>query len=114
MGNENNIQTLNQQVKDINNVKKKRSSYINNSRLSQNLKNQKNLINFLIKTENGILLPNLNISNSVTLNNICIQNSALKSDEIKYLKSINNFLDSRFDDNKKFYYNYDNNENKYV
>ena len=114
MGNENNIQILNQNPKDINDINKKRRTYINNSKLSQNLKNQKNIINFLIKAENGILLPNLNISNSVTLNNICIPNNTLKNNEIKYLKSINYFIETRLDDNKKFYYDYDNNEDKYI
>ena len=112
MGNENNnIQTLNQYPKD---TKSKRRTYINHSKITNNLKNQKNIMNFLIKVENGILLPNLNISNSPTLNNICIPNNALKNNEIKYFQTINDYIDIKLDKDKKYYFNYDNTESKYI
>ena len=104
MGNENNnIQTINENNKSKNTKKK---LYINKN----------NFINFLIKVENGILLPNLNISNSITLNNICIpnKNNFLKNKEIKYIQSINDFTDKKLDENKKFNYDYSYEEKQYI
>ena len=104
MGNENNnIQTINENNKSKNTKKK---LYINKN----------NFINFLIKVENGILLPNLNISNSISLNNICIpnKNNFLKNKEIKYIQSINDFTDKKLDENKKFNYDYSYEEKQYI
>ena len=104
MGNENNnIQTINENNKSKNTKKK---LYINKN----------NFINFLIKVENGILLPNLNISNSISLNNICIpnKNNFLKNKEIKYIQSINDFTDKKLEENKKFNYDYSYEEKQYI
>ena len=104
MGNENNnIQTINENNKSKNTKKK---LYINKN----------NFINFLIKVENGILLPNLNISNSISLNNICIpnKNNFLKNKEIKYIQSVNDFTDKKLDENKKFNYDYSYEEKQYI
>ena len=104
MGNENNnIQTINENNKSKNTKKK---LYINKN----------NFINFLIKVENGILLPNLNISNSISLNNICIpnKNNFLKNKEIKYIQSINDFTDKKLDENKKLNYDYSYEEKQYI
>ena len=114
MGNENNIQTLNTEPKNDNNINHKRRNYINKSKLSQHFNNKKNLMDFLIKVENGILLQNLNLSNSITLNNLCIPNNELKSNEINYLQSINDFTDLRLNNNKNLNMNYNNDENKYI
>ena len=105
MGNDNNIQTINENNRSKINNKK---IIINNSKLSQNFGNKNNLIKFLVKVENGILLPNLNISNSIALNNICIPNNSLKNKEINYLQSINDFTDIKLEENKKFNYEYNN------
>ena len=104
MGNENNnIQTINENNKSKNTKKK---LYINKN----------NFINFLIKVENGILLPNLNISNSISLNNICIpnKNNFLKNKEIKYIQSVNDFTDKKLEENKKFNYDYSYEEKQYI
>ena len=104
MGNENNnIQTINENNKSKNTKKK---LYINKN----------NFINFLIKVENGILLPNLNISNSISLNNICIpnKNNFLKNKEIKYIQNINDFTDKKLEENKKFNYDYSYEEKQYI
>ena len=88
----------------------------NENNNTQNFGNKNNFINFLIKVENGILLPNLNISNSISLNNVCIpnKNNFLKNKEIKYIQSINDFTDKKLEENKKFNYDYSNEEKQYI
>ena len=88
----------------------------NENNNTQNFGNKNNFINFLIKVENGILLPNLNISNSISLNNICIpnKNNFLKNKEIKYFQSINDFTDKKLEENKKFNYDYSYEEKQYI
>ena len=88
----------------------------NENNNTQNFGNKNNFINFLIKVENGILLPNLNISNSISLNNICIpnKNNFLKNKEIKYIQSINDFTDKKLEENKKFNYDYSYEEKQYI
>ena len=114
MGNENNIQTFNPEHKNDNNANRKRKNFINNSKLSYNLKNKKNLMDFIIKVENGILLDNLNLPNSITLNNLCIPKNTLKKDQINYIQSINDFTDLKLDTNKKLNMNYNNDQNKFI
>ena len=88
----------------------------NENNNTQNFGNKNNFINFLIKVENGILLPNLNISNSISLNNICIpnKNNFFFFLEIKYIQSINDFTDKKLEENKKFNYDYSNEEKQYI
>ena len=118
MGNEeNNIKSVNLKNEQPSDKKTntKRVSLIN-SKLSNNIKNQKNLMNFLIKVENGILIPNIDISNSLPLNNLCNNIVQLKNNEMEYIQAINDFTDIRLNENKnkKFYYNYRGKENKYI
>ncbi len=62
MGNQNNIQTWNPGIKNNKNLNQKRRNIVNdNSKLSHYLKNKKNLVVFLIKVENWIVLQNLNL-----------------------------------------------------
>ena len=112
MGNENNFQTSNDSPK--NNTNHKKRIHKNNSNLYNNFTDQENLLDFLIKVENGILLPNLNLSNSISLNNINVPSKNLKN-EINYLQSINDFTDIRLERNKEFDFNNDiNNKTKYI
>ena len=118
MGNEeNNIKSVNLKNEHPSDKKinTKRVSLIN-SKLSNNIKNQKNFMNFLIKVENGILIPNIDISNSLPLNNLCNNIVQLKNNEMEYIQAINDFTDIRLNENKnkKFYYNYRGKENKYI
>ena len=118
MGNEiDNPQTMNQYPKYINNptyTNKKRRTYLKNSNLGNFLENENNIMDFVIKVENGILLPNLNSANLLGLNNICVPNTPLKNDEIRYFQSVNDFVDIKLKENQMFYYKYNNTENKYI
>ena len=112
MGNENYFQTSNDSPK--NNTNHKKRIHKNNSNLYNNFTDQENLLDFLIKVENGILLPNLNLSNSISLNNINVPSKNLKN-EINYLQSINDFTDIRLERNKEFDFNNDtHNKTKYI
>ena len=106
MGNEiDNPQTMNQYPKYINhpnNTNKKRRTYIKNSNLGNFLENENNIMDFVIKVENGILLPNLNSANLLGINNICAPNTPLKNDEIRYFQSVNDFVDLKLKENQMF------------
>ena len=85
-------------------------NYLYNSNISQNLKNPKNIMNFLIRAEANILLSNLNKTTSLTFNNLNllhdkkIKNNLIEN-QIKYIQITDDFIDKKTKGKLNFSYN---------
>ena len=111
MGNKT-IQTENQEYLPKNNrIKCKQKNNVNvNSNFSQVLTNPNNIIEFIIKTEENILLANFSKPTSLTFNNFnIIHNDKIKDNfilnQIKYIQILDDFIDNKIDGNLDFPYN---------
>ena len=110
MGNNNIIQTEKDSQYDNNNkFNNNQNKIINNSKFSQKFQNPKNIMNFLIKAEENILLSNLSQATSVTFNNLwLLQNDKIKNnlieDQIKYIQLTDEFINKKTKGNMHFSY----------
>ena len=117
MGNNNIIQTEKDSQFDNNKYSNNQNKNINNLKFSHTFQNPKNIMNFLIKAEENILLSNLSQATSLTFNNLwLLQNDKIKhnliKDQIKYIQLTDEFINKKT--KGKMNFSYRGKENYYM